>query len=100
MAAGGGPPAAGLQVRFADADGLVRARVDMFLPEYRTVGEADGAGKYADPGALFTEKQREGWLRDAHHLQVVRWVPPEMANAGGRAAVVDRFHRAFVRNSR
>lgn len=87
-------------MRFADADGLVRARVDMFVPEHHTVGEADGAGKYADPGALFAGKQREDWLRDAHDLQVVRWVPWEMASAVGRDAVVERFRRAFARSYR
>lgn len=95
-----GLPRPQLQVRFTDADGLVGARVDMYLPEHRTVGEADGAGKYDDPGALFAEKQREDWLRDEHRVEVVRWVPREMGGPAGRRAVVDRFHRAFARNAR
>lgn len=94
-----GLPRPALQVRFTDGSGVVRARVDMFIPDHATVGEADGAGKYTDPGALFAEKQREDWLRDTQDLQVVRWVPREMASASGRAAVVDRFHRAFARSA-
>lgn len=92
-----GLPRPRLQVPFRDERGRVRARVDLLMPCGRVVGEADGAGKYAEPGALFAEKRREDWLRDAHGVEVVRWVPREMASAGGRAAVVDRFHRAALR---
>lgn len=77
----------------------VRARVDLWFPEQRTVGEADGAGKYDEPGALFAEKRREDWLRDVHQVEVVRWVPPEMRTPAGRAEVVARFRRAFGRRS-
>lgn len=80
-------------------DGARDAWVDMWFPQYRTVGEADGAGKYDAPGALFAEKQREDWLRDAHRVEVVRWVPQEMRTAPGRAGVVTRFERAFARRS-
>ena len=68
-----------LQVAFTDGRGR-SARVDMLFD--RVVGEADGAGKYDEPGALFAEKQREDWLRDVHRLEVVRWVPAEMRSAG------------------
>jgi hypothetical protein len=61
------------------------------------VGEADGAGKYDEPGALFAEKQREDWLRDAHPVEVVRWVPVEMRSTAGRAGVAGRFARAEAR---
>jgi hypothetical protein len=94
-----GLPRPVLQERFADERGAVRARVDLWLPAHRTVGEADGAAKYSTPGALFAEKQREDWLRDAHRVEVVRWVPREMAGPAGRAAVAGRFHRAFARHS-
>lgn len=94
-----GLPRPELQVRFFGQE-YTRARVDMYWAEYRTVGEADGAGKYDEPGALFAEKQREDWLRDAHRVEVVRWVPREMRSAGGRAGVADRLHRAFARGAR
>ena len=74
-----------------------RARVDMLFD--RVVGEADGAGKYDEPGALFAEKQREDWLRDVHRLEVVRWVPAEMRSRRGRAEVAARFARAAARVS-
>jgi hypothetical protein len=84
-------------VPFADGGGRVRARVDMLVG--RVVGEADGAGKYDEPGALFAEKQREDWLRDAHRVEVVRWVPVEMRSSRGRAEVAARFARAAARGS-
>lgn len=90
-----GVPRPRLQVPFSDERGRVRARVDMLVG--RVVGEADGAGKYDDPGALFAEKVREDWLRDRHRVEVVRWVPVEMRSTAGRAGVVGRFARAFER---
>ena len=91
----GGLPRPRLQVPFAARDGRIRAQVDMLIG--RVVGEADGAGKYDTPGALFAEKQREDWLRDAHRVEVVRWVPAEMRAPAGRAEVVGRFVRAEAR---
>lgn len=95
-----GLPRPELQVRFRDEHGEVGARVDMWFPKHRTVGEADGAGKYDEPGALFAEKRREDWLRDVHRVEVVRWVPREMRSSAGRAEIVARFARAFARRSR
>jgi hypothetical protein len=91
-----GLPRPRLQVPFTDRRGRA-ARVDMLFD--RVAGEADGAGKYDEPGALFAEKQREDWLRDIHRLEVVRWVPAEMRTRGGRAEVVARFARAASRVS-
>lgn len=90
-----GLPRPRLQVPFAA--GGRRAEVDLWFPEHRTVGEADGAGKYDEPGALFAEKRREDRLRDRFGVEVVRWVPGEMRTPAGRAEVVDRFRRAFAR---
>ncbi len=90
-----GLPRPRLQVPFT-GEGMW-AEVDMWFPEHRTVGEADGAGKYDEPGVLFAEKRREDWLRDQHRVEVVRWVPEEMRNPRGRERVVDRFLRAFAR---
>jgi hypothetical protein len=89
-----GLPRSRLQVPFTDGAARV-AKVDMLFG--RVVGEADGAGKYDEPGALFAEKQREDWLRDLHRLKFVRWVPVEMRSPRGRAEVVARFARAAAR---
>jgi hypothetical protein len=90
-----GLPRPRLRVPFTDAQGRVRARVDMLFG--RVVGEADGAGEYDEPGVLVAEKRREDWLRDVHRVEVVRWVPEEMRSPSGRAAVVARFTRAAAR---
>jgi hypothetical protein len=92
-----GLPRPELQVGFADDHGQVPAVVDMWFRGQRTVGEADGAGKYDEPGALFAEKRREDWPRDTHEVEVVRWVPAEMRTPQGRHEVAARFHRAFAR---
>jgi hypothetical protein len=92
-----GLPTPELQRCFTDERGIVRAQVDMWFPEQRTVGEADGAGKYDEPGSLFAEKRREDWLRDTQQVEVVRWVPQEMRHEEGRRKVVARFQRAFAR---
>jgi predicted transcriptional regulator of viral defense system len=88
-----GLPVPELQVWFGDH------RVDLWFGEHRTVGEADGRGKYDEPGSLFAEKLREDRLRDHHGVEVVRWVPAEMRSAAGRREVVARFGRAFARRS-
>ena len=95
-----GLPVPELQKCFVDEWGIVQAQVDMWFPAHRTVGEADGAGKYDEPGSLFREKLREDWLRDSEQAEVVRWVPGEMRTESGRAKVVDRFARAFARRQR
>ncbi|WP_300014880.1 hypothetical protein [Pseudonocardia sp.] len=94
-----GLPKPELQVPFTGPQGGV-VRVDMLMRDTWTVGEADGAGKYDEPGVLFAEKRREDWLRDQHRLEVVRWVPAEMRTPRGRVAVADRFWRAFARGRR
>ena len=92
-----GLPRPRLQVPFTDSRGRLVAKVDMLIG--RVVGEADGAGKYDEPGALFAEKLREDWLRDAHRVEVVRWVPAEMRSRSGRTEVAARFVRAAARVS-
>jgi hypothetical protein len=66
-----GLPAAELQARIVDPAGFV-ARVDFLWRAQRTVGEADGRGKYDDRHALWAEKRREDRLREMG-LEVVRW---------------------------
>ncbi len=92
-----GLPRPRLQVPFSRRTRSRTRTVDMLIG--RVVGEADGAGKYDDPGAIFAEKQREDWLRDVHRVEVVRWVPAEMRSRSGRAEVVARFTRAAARVS-
>ncbi len=88
-----------LQQEFLD-DGKVRARVDLYEPLSRTVGEADGLGKYADRADLVAERRREDWLRSAYGVEFVRWTPSEMRSRKGRAAVVERWRAAIDRGSR
>lgn len=85
-----------LQVVLNDNDGVI-GRVDHYWEATRTVGEADGALKYAEPGDLFAEKVREDRLRDAGH-QVVRYTWDEVVHRP--ASVAARFQRAFDRGRR
>jgi hypothetical protein len=95
----GGLPTPVLQHEFSD--GYRTARTDFYFPDQRTVGEADGAGKY-DVGraALVAEKEREEWLRDAFGVEVVRWMAPDVATAGRRRMLMSRFQAAFARSAR
>jgi hypothetical protein len=82
-----------LQVAFHDGEGLVGI-VDMYWPELRVVGEADGAIKYSSRQDLVSEKRREDRLRGLG-LGVVRWMmddltqrPEAIASAIRRSARV------------
>jgi hypothetical protein len=94
-----GLPRPVLQHEFSDDSRT--ARTDLYFPEHRTVGEADGAGKY-DVGrqALLAEKQREEWLRDVFGVEVVRWMAGDLATTARRRAVMGRFRAAFERSAR
>ncbi len=82
------------QVWLGDGDDVI-ARVDHYWAAYRTVAEADGALKYAEPGALFAEKLREDRLREAG-FEVVRY---SWADAMHRpVALAARVRRAFARS--
>jgi hypothetical protein len=63
---------------------------DCFWPEYRLVGEADGADKYRDQQAAVREKEREQVLRDLG-LRIVRWLGKEII--GRPQVVVERVRR-------
>jgi len=74
-----GLPAPDLQVWVGGEDEVV-GRVDFLWRAYRTVGEADGAGKYADPGRVRAQLRRDERLREAgfevvhfswHELRIV-----------------------------
>lgn len=94
-----GLPSPDLQVRLGDDQGVI-GRVDHYWPEHRTVGEADGALKYADRSDLLVEKRREDRLRDAG-FEVVRYswddalLHPQVLAARVRRAF-DRAARAAV----
>ncbi|HEY3410425.1 MAG TPA: type IV toxin-antitoxin system AbiEi family antitoxin domain-containing protein [Propionicimonas sp.] len=60
----------------------IRTPVGVFYPDFfwegeRLIGEADGAGKYADSEASVREKEREQLLRDLDY-KVVRWLGKEI----------------------
>ncbi len=71
-----GLPQPVLQQEFHDGRGFI-GRVDMWWPDWRVVGEADGLMKYDDPSVLRMEKVREDRLR-ALGLSVVRWTWDEI----------------------
>ena len=83
-----------LQQEFRDQRGFV-GRVDMWWPQWRLIGEADGMGKYDDPQDLRREKIREDRLR-AMGLSVVRWTWNEIWDRPGD--VVARLLAARAEN--
>jgi predicted transcriptional regulator of viral defense system len=85
-----GLPAPDLQVWVGDDD-LVIGRADFLWRRYRTIGEADGAIKYADPSRAAAQLERVARLRDAGYevvhfswAQIVR--TPAQVVASVRAA--------------
>jgi len=68
-----------LQHEFYDSDGFI-GRVDMWWPDFKVIGEADGLGKYDDILDLRAEKIREDRLRRLG-LTVVRWTWDEIWSA-------------------
>jgi putative AbiEi antitoxin of type IV toxin-antitoxin system/uncharacterized protein DUF559 len=72
-------------------------RVDYLWRDQRTIGEADGAGKYTAPSALMAEKRREDRLRELG-FEVVRF---DWDDAFYRPmSLGPRFRRAFARGER
>lgn len=65
-----------LQHEFHDARGFV-ARTDMWWPQWKLVGEADGLAKYVTADDVKSEKIREDRLR-ALGVKVVRWTWEEI----------------------
>jgi hypothetical protein len=88
-------PAPDLQVELGVHDRQVR--VDHLFRGQRTVGEADGLGKYDDLAVLRAEKQREDALRDMG-FEVVRYVWDDALRRPTLMAA--RFRRAFLRAHR
>ena len=87
-----------LQIRIADSEGRVIARVDLYFRKQRVVVEVDGKGKYADPDALWREKRREDALRRMG-IEVVRLTWADLMGGAGavRALVLEAFARSAAR---
>ena len=73
-----------LQVPIHDSQGLIGV-VDMLWDEWRVIGEADGAVKYATRDDVIAEKNREDRLRRAGYA-VARWTWPEIMRDPGMVA--------------
>ncbi|MEU8226856.1 hypothetical protein [Kribbella sp. NPDC048915] len=99
----GGLPAPVLQVEFWDGYRWLTIRVDLWWPEFRTVGEADGLEKYE----AATPAERRRLLRRAHERdQRLADLGVEVVHFGWEDAVhhpadlVRRFETAFTRGAR
>lgn len=75
-------------------DGRFVALVDFLFRDQRTVGEADGMGKYDAAGALRAEKLREEALRRCG-LEIVRNIWDDVWQPAGRAELGQRMRAAF-----
>ncbi len=88
-----GLPPPNLQVRLGGDLGFV-GRVDFFWPQHKTVGEADGAVKYADTRRAMAQLERDKLLRQAG-FEVVHFTYRNIIHAP--AAVARDFRSAFTR---
>jgi hypothetical protein len=89
-----GLPPPRLQV-WVGADELgVIGRADFLWRDYRTIAEADGALKYANPGRAVGQLNRDTLLRDAG-FEVVHFSWPEITMTPWQ--VVERIRAAFAR---
>ncbi|NIK60285.1 hypothetical protein [Kribbella shirazensis] len=98
-----GLPSAILQAQFWDGDHWLTDRVDLWWPEFRTIGEADGLEKFEAP----TASERRWRLRRAFERdQRLADRGLELVHFGWEDAVlrpdalVQRFRAAFQRGSR
>ena len=89
----GGLPPPELQVWVGGDDGPV-GRADFLWRQQRTIAEADGAIKYADPDRARQQLHRDADLRDAG-FEVVHFSWRELANSPGQ--VITRIRTAFAR---
>jgi len=83
-----------LQVWVGD-DGAVIGRVDFLWRQHRTIGEADGAVKYADPARAMAQLRRDAQLRAAG-FEVVHFTWAEITRVPAQVAAAIRaaFGRA------
>jgi predicted transcriptional regulator of viral defense system len=92
-----GLPAPELQVWVGDHEGAI-GRADFLWEAYRTIGEADGLGKYSDPSRALAQLQRDARLREAG-FEVVHFTWQEVNYSPGRVAASVRaaFRRGTAR---
>jgi hypothetical protein len=88
-----GLPPPELQVRLGGDFGFV-GRVDFFWPGHKTVGEADGAVKYADTTRAIAQLERDKLLRQAG-FEVVHFTWRDIIHAP--AQVARDLRSAFAR---
>lgn len=91
-----GLPPPELQVWVGNATETI-GRADFLWRAYRTVAEADGAIKYADPARAMAQLKRDARLRAAG-FEVVHFTWPEITRSPAR--VVDSIKVAFARQAR
>lgn len=89
----GGLPPPELQVWVGDDNGPI-GRVDFLWREHRTIAEADGAIKYADPDRARQQLHRDADLRDAGY-EVVHFSWRELTGSPGQ--VISWIWSAFAR---
>jgi hypothetical protein len=91
-----GIPPPELQVWVGDE--IVEGRVDFLWRRYRTIGEADGAVKYADPARAISQLRRDARLRAAG-FQVVHFTWDEIVRVPGQvaAALREAFRQGSAR---
>jgi hypothetical protein len=90
-----GLPPPELQVWVGAGDLGMIGRADYLWPRHRTIAEADGAVKYAEPARAISQLSRDARLRDAG-FEVVHFTWQEITMAPRQ--VVDRIRAAFARN--
>jgi hypothetical protein len=90
-----GLPPPDLQAWIGDEDHII-GRADFLWRTYRTVGEADGAVKYADPARAMAQLDRDARLRAAG-FEVVHFTWQQITRAPGQ--VVASIKVAFRRGS-
>jgi len=90
-----GLPAPDLQAWVGDEDEII-GRADFLWRAYRTVGEADGAVKYADPARAMAQLERDARLRAAG-FEVVHFTWQDITRTPDE--VMARIKTAFRRGA-
>jgi len=95
-----GLPPPDLQAWVGNEDEVI-GRADFLWRAYRTVGEADGAIKYADPARAMAQLERDARLRAAG-FEVVHFTWRDVTRSPGEvvAAVKAAFRRGLAQNRR